>query len=368
MSRPAKKYAEVGLADKLSFVGTILCLPAAIAWGLLTTTHLPHNKSRSLKRILGDVTLKFLVRNTSVEQLQWSTPSTMDMYAAWTKANGLPGTVDEIGEDARLLWIGEKRLDRVILFAHGGGFVLPASDYSVSFWRYVQLELEKKGIHVGIALLNYTIVPTANFPTQLKQLCRALEFLLDAGVKPENLQLTGDSAGGNLILQLVSQILHPLPNVPLVPTLSAPLRGILLISPWTNLTADSPSHSQNGSFDSVGPTTLSDWGSRTKDAMTDPEREAPFVEAVRAPEGWFAGIDKLVERVLVTAGGVESLRDDVVLVGEMLKKEIPGTEVVVQPGGMHEDMYLDFSAKEDLGRLGTLTPLIVEWVAAGFHD
>ncbi|KAJ7671751.1 hypothetical protein B0H17DRAFT_194330 [Mycena rosella] len=54
----------------------------------------------------------------------------------------------------------------------------------------------------------------ANFPTPLDQARLALEFLIAAGVKPANLQITGDSAGGKLVLQLFSQMLHPRSDVP----------------------------------------------------------------------------------------------------------------------------------------------------------
>jgi len=85
---------------------------------------------------------------------------------------------------------------------------------------------------------------------------------------------------------------------------------------------------------------------------------------VHAPEWWFDGVERLVERVLVTAGSAECLQDDIVAVGEAIKKHHPNTEVVVQAGGLHEDPYLDFMVGES--KLGSLTPLIVEWLAAGF--
>jgi len=71
-----------------------------------------------------------------------------------------------------------------------------------------------------------------------------------------------------------------------------------------------------------------------------------------------------VERVLITAGGAECLRDDIVGLAEAFKKHHGSTELVVQPNGLHEDMFLDFVLQEK--KLGSLTPLTVEWLAAGF--
>jgi hypothetical protein len=52
------------------------------------------------------------------------------------------------------------------------------------------------------------------------------------------------------------------------------------------------------------------------------------------------------------------------VVGEAFKKHHPNVELVVQKDGLHEDMYLDFVLGEK--KLGSLTPLTVEWLAAGF--
>jgi acetyl esterase/lipase len=114
----------------------------------------------------------------------------------------------------------------------------------------------------------------------------------------------------------------------------------------------------------MGQATLKDWGARILSAVPDADR--PFIEAVRAPAGWFQGADALVERVLITAGGAELLEDDIVAFAEAFKKHHARTELVVQKDGLHEDMYLDFMVKEK--KVGSLTPLTVEWLAAGFQE
>ncbi|KAJ7042812.1 Alpha/Beta hydrolase protein [Mycena alexandri] len=347
--------------ETLEMLAKLIPLPVVLLWSVATTAHASFNKDRSVKRIIGDSRLRYLAKNMSMRQLQCLFGTTLGMYQTWSKKMKLPATIDELGEDARLLWIGPKRLDRVVLFCHGGAFLLPATDYYVSFWRHVQLELEKQDIQVGFVLLNYSLAPVAPFPTPLKQAELALEFLMAAGVKPQNLQLVGDSAGGNLILQILSQILHPRSSIPEI-RLPAPLRGACLISPWTNLSADSESHNGNQGLDYLDKAALTKWGAQI---LADvPEADRAFAEAVRAPEEWFQGVEGLVDRVLVTGGGAELLRDDIVVVGEMLKKHHPKTELVIQENGLHEDVYLDFAVGEK--KLGSLTPLVIEWLAAGF--
>ncbi|KAJ7756244.1 Alpha/Beta hydrolase protein [Mycena metata] len=363
MSAPvsSSKYGQLSWTETLGMVAKLIPLPVVLFWSVATTAHASFNEDRSVRRIIGDCALRYLATNMSIPQLQHLFGTTLGMYQTWTKKMKLPATIDELGEDARLLWIGPKRLDRVVLFCHGGAFSLPATDYYASFWRHVQLELEKQGIPVGIVLLNYSLAPTATFPTPLKQAKLALEFLMVAGVKPQDLQLAGDSAGGNLILQIFSQMLHPRSSVPEI-RLPAPLCGACLISPWTSLSADSNSHSECQGLDYLDKVSLKKWGAQI---LADvPEADRAFAEAVRAPEGWFQGVEGLVDRVLVTGGGAELLRDDIVVVGEMLKKHHPETELVIQTNGLHEDVYVDFAVGEK--RLSSLTPLVVEWLAAGF--
>ncbi|KAJ7938378.1 hypothetical protein B0H13DRAFT_1851814 [Mycena leptocephala] len=355
MSLPAKaKYGHLSWTESLGMVATLIPLPAVLLWSVATTAYASYNKERSVKRIVGDSALRHIISRLNIPQLQNAFGTTLGTYEKWTKTAKLPATVDELEEDARLLWIGPKRLERVIL----RWLSTARLGYRMSFWRYVQLELERQNIEVGIALLNYCtpILPLAHelilvstvtdsilpHPAQAGGL--ALDFLMAAGVKPQNLQLAGDSAGGNLILQVLSQILHPRKAVPEI-RLPAP-----------------KSHTENEGRDFLSKDALAQWGAQILAAV--PETDRMFVETVRAPEWWFKGADALVDRMLITAGGAELLRDDIVVVGEAFKKHHPNVELVVQKDGLHEDMYLDFVLGEK--KLGSLTPLTVEWLAAGF--
>ncbi|KAJ7171665.1 Alpha/Beta hydrolase protein [Mycena crocata] len=354
------KYGELHWTEILGMLAALIPFPAALIWNVVTTAHAPHNKHRSLKRIAAGSILRYLTSHLSVHQLQFAFGTTLGTYTQWTKQNKLPVVIEELGDDARLLWIGPKRLKRVVYLSHGGGYLLPVTDFFLSFWRYVQLELEKQKIEVGFVMLNYSLVPLAGFPTQLKQSELALEFLFAAGVKPQNLQLVGDSAGANLLLQVLSQILHPRESVPEM-RIAAPFRGLLLISPWTNMSTDTNSHTENEGIDYLGHHVFVEWGRGVLAPVSEVDRA--FIEPSHAPESWFKGVDRLVDRVLVTAGGAEFLRDDIVEFAEIFKKHHSHAELVVQEGGLHEDLFLDFMVGES--ELSSLTPLTLEWLVAG---
>jgi len=282
------------------------------------------------------------------------------VYETWTKQVKLAPVVEEIGDDARLLWIGPKRTDRVLLFCHGGCYFLPTTDFTLAFWHYVQGELKKKDIDIGIAFVQYSLAPMAKFPTPLRQASRAVEFLFAAGVRPENLHIAGDSAGGNLALQVISQMLHPHEGIPAIRP-SAPIGGVLLMSPWVSLTADAKSMTELDGIDFMSKAVLQDLGGKILAGF--PAGDNAFAQPAKAPDSWFQGLDGVVQRVFVTVGESEVMRDDIIEVGNRLKKHHQNVEVVVQDGGVHDDMLLDFMTKEK--KLGAATPMLINWLVEG---
>ncbi|KAJ8514914.1 hypothetical protein ONZ45_g7599 [Pleurotus djamor] len=299
----------------------------------------------------------------SIPQVQKITGTTLSTYRAIISKLHLQPVEEEIKENARLLWIGPKRTDRVLLYLHGGAFHFPMSPSAAQFWRYVQQRLKDgpNGFDLGIAVLNYGLIPEAAYPTPLRQAVAAIQHLMAEGVQPENLHLAGDSAGGNLILQVLSHALHPLESVePL--RFFEHVRGVYLISPWVSLNAQGGSHIQHANSDVIEPRRVHAW---SQNLLADvPDSQRPYVEPSAAPEDWYAGIDKVVDRILITAGGQECLRDDIVEFEGKLKKHHSDLCLVVQKGGVHNEVFMDFFAKEP--KLGDATPLVIDWLASGY--
>lgn len=46
-------------------------------------------------------------------------PDSITNYASWTAMTGLESNVEELCNGANLLWVGPKRLDKVMLYCHG---------------------------------------------------------------------------------------------------------------------------------------------------------------------------------------------------------------------------------------------------------
>lgn len=57
----------------------------------------------------------------NARQVQWlNARSALQVYEECAKEHGLPVLIDELGSDGRLLWLGERCTEKVILYVHGG--------------------------------------------------------------------------------------------------------------------------------------------------------------------------------------------------------------------------------------------------------
>ncbi|KAK0201272.1 Alpha/Beta hydrolase protein [Desarmillaria ectypa] len=296
--------------------------------------------------------------------------STQENYMQWTRSTGLPYTIDAVPsiDDTKILWIGPKCLKKVLFYCHGGGYMISALGAQMNFYRYLQFELEKRGIHVGVAMITYKLLPEHQFPTQLRQARDALGFLMQAGVHPRNIMLVGESAGANLVIQTLSHILHRLPSVqPLLLPTGQAFRGALLISPWVSMKADSESaqsllHNKH-KYDILSSRIVH---LICKEVVKDiPETDIKFLDPVEAPKAWFNGLDDLVDRILITYGEFEGFAPGIQLLYEKYLKPYHEDMITLQQrDGVHGDPILKFIWKQE--DLGDMVPVIVEWVAELF--
>ncbi|PBK85872.1 alpha/beta-hydrolase [Armillaria gallica] len=289
-------------------------------------------------------------------------PSSLTNYLQWTQSRNLPATIDELPDGAHLLWIGPKRVDQVILYCHGGAYMMSYSGNVMTFCQYLQMELEQRNIHIGIAILAYKLLPENPFPAQLREAKAAVDTLLKAGAKPQNITLAGASAGGNLVLQMLTHMLHPLLSVAPVPIPETRFRGVFLMSPWVSMKEDRdlPQHlletkhqydSMSSRYERLACRTL------LKDI---PDAQIPFVDPLEAPQDRFDGISRLAERVFVMWGEVECLREGQRRLCERyIEPYHPRVEVYEQVSGIHCQPIWDSSWMSNVGE-----PKIVEWFAS----
>ncbi|KAJ6601090.1 alpha beta-hydrolase [Mycena vulgaris] len=297
---------------------------------------------RPLNRILNDATAYFVLSHLSIWQLQAVSGSTLAGYAKWAKQRKIKEVVDDLGDEARLMWVGSREADHVVVYCHGGGFVGPLFDFQVEFWYRVQQALLKnKDLKLGVAILRYSTHP-ASFPTQLNQLLLAVQHVLAMGVPASKICLAGDSAGANILVQLIGHILHPSPMVSQSPSVSSltGFAGICLISPWI---MPNDVRKNDDSFDLVPAKCLGLWTDTYLSKIPDAHRV--YVQPATASQGWFSGLDRVGSRILITAGRKEVRYDSIIRLSQNMQEMHGDAHLDLQDDGVHCDVMFDIGAK-----------------------
>ncbi|KAI8912511.1 Alpha/Beta hydrolase protein [Gorgonomyces haynaldii] len=137
--------------------------------------------------------------------------------------------------DAELIAAGEDfDPEQVIYMLHGGGYVMG----SIQLNRQMAYRMAKRS-KSRVFGPNYRLAPQHPFPCGLIDAISGYIFLLRQ-FEPQNIVLTGDSAGGGLCLSVLYAIRDmglPMPA------------GAVLFSPWVDLTHSFPGFVAHGEFD-----------------------------------------------------------------------------------------------------------------------
>ena len=214
-------------------------------------------------------------------------------------------------------------------------------------------------------LNHLALVPATTFPTQLTQIVLAVQHLLSTGLAPHNIQLIGDSAGANLILQLISHILHPVADIPTL-SVASPFGNVLLMSPWVCLFPKAEgSIVTNSKKDLFTVPCVLDIASFVQEHT--PESGHLYLDHMNVPEGWFDDITKVARKVLITAGDDESLRDTITVFANRICEVHPEAIYLVQENGIHDDPLFDFIVPAPKA-IGSLTSTMVDWLASGWGN
>ena len=119
--------------------------------------------------------------------------------------------------------------------------------------------------------------------------------------------------GANLALGVLSHILHPHPELPPL-SLSAPLKGGILLAPWASFRTDWPSVKENAQKDIVTAYIGDTWsasflGTSIKDNYNEP---------IRTDVKWWSDLQKIVEEIFIVGARDEILYDVIREMGKIL--------------------------------------------------
>lgn len=125
--------------------------------------------------------------------------------------------------------------EKVLLYIHGGGFVIGSPHSHRALAGKIA-----KGISAKCLLIDYRKAPENPFPAALDDAFFAYSYLLEEGYKPKQIVVAGDSAGGGLVVALQYELRdHAVP---------LPLCSVLL-SPYLDLTRSGKSFLHNAKND-----------------------------------------------------------------------------------------------------------------------
>jgi epsilon-lactone hydrolase len=226
----------------------------------------------------------------------------------------------------RAEWITAPKVadDRVILYLHGGGYVLG----SVHSHRDM-CERLSRAAEARVLALDYRLAPEHPFPAAVEDARAAYRWLLAKGIKPSRIAVAGDSAGGGLTFATLLALKQ---HGDRMPACATPL------SPWVDL--------EGGG------------GSMTSKDAEDPMVHKPMIEtmgktyigsgSLRDPlaaplYGDLTGLPPL----LIQVGSRETLLDDAVRMAERAKKAGVPVELDVWEGQIH--VWQIFASRLDEG-------------------
>lgn len=125
----------------------------------------------------------------------------------------------------------------VILYCHGGG-------YMTGSYRYARSITNKLASSTSMDVLSfdYRLAPEHPYPAAIEDALKVWDYLMYQGYGARDIIIAGDSAGGNLALTLTLALKEQGRLLP---------RGLLLFSPWTDMTHSGKSYQTKANVDPI---------------------------------------------------------------------------------------------------------------------
>lgn len=210
----------------------------------------------------------------------------------------------------------EKKSQGVLLYMHGGGYVIG----SAASHRHL---VAKLALDIGVEAwsLDYRLAPEWAYPSALDDATSAYRYLLEQGYDAESIVIGGDSAGGGLAAcLLVALKAQGLPQP----------AGAFLLSPWTDMTQSGETHSSRSAVDPL-----------VKKADLD-EMAMAYLQGVDATSPTASPLFAELEGISplhIVVGDAETMLDDSVAFAEKAHKAGVRVDIDVYPDMIHMFPY-----------------------------
>jgi len=262
----------------------------------------------------------------------WSGPLSIDVQREELGADGVPAV--------RLTPPGAVR-GRVLMYLHGGGFVL-GSPATVT----TPVAHAARVAHARAFLPKYRLAPEYLYPAMVEDAVTAYLWLIEDGTPPEGIVIAGESAGGGLVCAALLALLdagHPLPA------------AAVPISPMVDFEFKGASWQTNADKDGFLTRELALQNVSVFLPNGDPAKESPLNQDL-------AGLPPL----LIQVGDHEVIRDDAMALAE--KATAAGVDVTLEVWPYMVHLWHNFSYLPDARRaLERIGQFVEERTSAAAH-
>lgn len=203
----------------------------------------------------------------------------------------------------------------MILQLHGGGYIGPMKN----IYRKFAVHYSKLSFGGDVLTVDYRVAPEYPYPAALEDAYDAYKWLIhEKGYHPKQVIVAGDSAGGGLALALCLYLRDHGIALP---------AGLILMSPWADMTCSGESYDTNYELDPLfGNSRESMLYNSSYIGNADPKN--PYLSPVF---GDFKGLPPM----LFQTGGYEMMLSDTLACAELAKKAGIKRRVSVYEGMFH---------------------------------
>lgn len=176
------------------------------------------------------------------------------LQISWVDADGVP---------AEKILLPEADPDKYIYYIHGGGW----TNGEPAWGHFCAVNIARK-CHRNIILADYRLAPEYTYPASHEDCYTVYKWMLDQGIKAENIVFLGESTGGNMVLSTAVLAKKRGTALP---------AAICSVSPVVDLGFSFPSYTERSDRDCILPKNQKDIvqelyvkGADTKDPVMSP--------------------------------------------------------------------------------------------------